>query len=64
MNNKKRLWDIARHAAWQVEFLTTGNELLLYANAIYSAMMWGWGKDIEKIEKEVSKREKMRNINV
>lgn len=64
MKIKKRLWDIARHAAWQVEFLTTGNELLLYTKAIYSAMMWGWRRDIEKMEKEASEKEKNININL
>lgn len=35
------LWADAKRAALKVEFLTTKEELYLYANALYSAVMWG-----------------------
>lgn len=41
MDIKKNLRTVARNAAFRVEFLTSGREILLYTNAIYSAMMWG-----------------------
>lgn len=34
-------YDEAMCAALRVEFLETKEELNLYANAIYTAMMWG-----------------------
>ena len=51
MDIKKNLRTVARNAAFRVEFLTSGREILLYTNAIYSAMMWGWTKRIEEKEK-------------
>ena len=42
MDIKKNLRTVARNAAFRVEFLTSGREILLYTNAIYSAMMWGY----------------------
>lgn len=59
MNTKERFWKIAERAAYQVEFLSNAMELFLYAKAIYSAMLWGWGKKAEEIEKETSTREKL-----
>ena len=44
MANNEKIWAIARNAAFRVDFITNGRELHLYTTAIYSAMMWGWGK--------------------
>ena len=59
MDIKKNLRTVARNAAFRVEFLTSGREILLYTNAIYSAMMWGWTKRIEEKEKETHIREEL-----
>lgn len=59
MDMKKNLRTVARNAAFRVEFLTSGREILLYTNAIYSAMMWGWGKRMEEKESETTEREKL-----
>ena len=56
MDIKKNLRTVARNAAFRVEFLTSGREILLYTNAIYSAMMWGC---IEEKEKETHIREEL-----
>lgn len=50
MKQRNDLWLIARNAAFRVEFITTGREILLYANVIYSAMMWGWNEKLKKID--------------
>ena len=59
MDIKKNLRTVARNAAFRVEFLTSGREILLYTYAIYSAMMWGWTKRIEEKEKETHIREEL-----
>ena len=59
MDIKKNLRTVARNAAFRVEFLTSGREILLYTNAIYSAMMWGWTTRIEEKEKETHIREEL-----
>lgn len=59
MDIKKNLRTVARNAAFRVEFLTSGREILLYTNAIYFAMMWGWSKRIEEKEKETHIREEL-----
>ena len=59
MDIKKNLRTVARNAAFRVEFLTSGREILLYTNAIYSAMMWGRTKRIEEKEKETHIREEL-----
>ena len=59
MDIKKNLRTVARNAAFRVEFLTSGREILLYTNAIYSAMMWGWTMRIEEKEKETHIREEL-----
>lgn len=59
MDIKKNLRTVARNAAFRVEFLTSGREILLHTNAIYSAMMWGWTKRIEEKEKETHIREEL-----
>ena len=41
MDRNKNVWTDAKCAAFRVEFLTSREELFLYAKAIYSAMMWG-----------------------
>lgn len=41
MEIDKELWIDAKCAAIRVGFLTTREELHLYASAIYLAMMWG-----------------------
>ena len=41
MNRNENVWTDAKCAALRVEFLTSREELFLYAKAIYSAMMWG-----------------------
>lgn len=56
MDIKKNLRTVARNAAFRVEFLTSGREILLYTNAIYSAMMWGWTKRIEERKRNSHKR--------
>ena len=41
MDRNKNVWTDAKCAAFRVEFLTSREELFLYAKAIYSAMIWG-----------------------
>ena len=41
MSRNETVWTDAKCAAFRVEFLTSCEELFLYAKAIYSAMMWG-----------------------
>ena len=41
MSRNENVWTDAKCAALRVEFLTTREELFLYAKAIYFAMMWG-----------------------
>ena len=41
MNRNENVWTDAKCAALRVEFLTSREELFLYAKAIYFAMMWG-----------------------
>lgn len=41
MDRNKNVWTDAKCAALRVEFLTSREELFLYAKAIYFAMMWG-----------------------
>ena len=41
MSRDENVWTDAKCAALRVEFLTSREELFLYAKAIYSAMMWG-----------------------
>lgn len=46
MKINKYLYGKAFDKALKVEFLTSREELFLYAGALYSAMMWG--QDIDK----------------
>ena len=41
MDRNENVWTDAKCAALRVEFLTSREELFLYAKAIYFAMMWG-----------------------
>lgn len=41
MEKDETVWTDAKCAALRVEFLTSREELFLYAKAIYSAMIWG-----------------------
>ena len=41
MKRNEEIWTDAKCAALRVEFLTSREELFLYAKAIYFAMMWG-----------------------
>ena len=41
MSRNENVWTDAKCAALRVEFLTSSEELILYAKAIYFAMMWG-----------------------
>lgn len=41
MSRNENIWTDAKCAALRVEFLTSREELFLYAKAIYFAMMWG-----------------------
>lgn len=41
MSRNENVWTDAKCAALRVEFLTSREELFLYAKAIYSAMIWG-----------------------
>lgn len=45
MKINKYLYGKAFDKALKVEFLTSREELFLYAGALYSAMMWGRGID-------------------
>lgn len=47
MKQKTKLKVMARNASFRVEFITTGREIVLYTNALYMAMMWGWAERIE-----------------
>lgn len=58
MDTNEEIWEIARNAAFRVDFVTTGRELHLYTSAIYSAMMWGWGERIEEKEREAYQNDK------
>ena len=41
MSRNENVWTDAKCAALRVEFLTSREELFLYAKALYFAMMWG-----------------------
>ena len=41
MSRNENVWTDAKCVALRVEFLTSREELFLYAKAIYFAMMWG-----------------------
>ena len=41
MSRNENVWTDAKCAALRVEFLTSREDLFLYAKAIYFAMMWG-----------------------
>ena len=41
MSRNENVWTDAKCAALRVEFLTSREELFLYAKSIYFAMMWG-----------------------
>lgn len=58
MERNKDVWTDAKCTALQVGFLTTHEELFLYAEAIYSAMMWSMGVD----EKNRAIREKDKSV--
>lgn len=47
MKQKTKFKVMARNAAFRVEFITTGRKIVLYTNALYMAMMWGWAERIE-----------------
>lgn len=50
MKTKGEMREIAKEAAYRVDFLVTGREINCYANAIYWAMLWGWGENIDERE--------------
>jgi len=52
----KNVYSEALRAALKVDFLENSEELLLYAGALYSAMMWGRGIDEKnKVIQEMDK---------
>ena len=59
MNTNEKFRKVAKRAAYQVDFLSNARQLLLYSQAIYSAMLWGWGKKAGEIERKNTMREKL-----
>ena len=53
-----RFYNQAIKMALKVEFLTSREELFLYANAVYSAIMWG--RDIDR--KNIMIQEKCTSV--
>lgn len=56
MEKEKTILNDAKSAAIRVEFLTTKEELFLYAGAIYSAMKWG--RSIDEKNRTIRGRDK------
>lgn len=56
MERDKDAWTDAKCVALRVEFLTSLEELFLYANAIYSAIMWG--RKVGEKNKTIQKKDK------
>ena len=56
MKRNEEIWTDARCAALRVEFLTSREELFLYADAIYSAIMWG--KEVNEKNRVILKKNK------
>lgn len=59
VNTNIVLWTIVSCAALQVKFIVNGRELFLYTNALYEAMMWGWGESIEERNRKSSTEDKL-----
>lgn len=56
MKRNEEIWTDARCAALRVEFLTSREELFLYAGALYSAIMWG--KEVNEKNRVILKKNK------
>ena len=51
-----RFYNQAIKMALKVEFLTSREELYLYANAVYSAIMWG--REVDEKNRVIQKMDK------
>lgn len=56
MEKDETVWTDAKCAALRVEFLTSREELFLYAKAIYSAMMWG--REVNEKNRVIQEKDK------
>lgn len=56
MKRNEEIWTDARCAALRVEFLTSREELFLYADAIYSAIMWS--REVNEKNRVILKKNK------
>ena len=56
MEINQDIWTNAKCAALQVEFLTSLEELFLYASAVYSAIMWG--REVDEKNRVIQKMDK------
>ena len=56
MNRNENVWTDAKCAALRVEFLTSSEELFLYAKAIYSAMIWG--REVNEKNRVIQEKDK------
>lgn len=56
MKIDKNVWTDAKCAAFRVEFLTSCEELFLYAKAIYSAIMWS--REVNEKNRIIMKKNK------
>lgn len=56
MDRNKNVWTDAKCAAFRVEFLTSREELFLYAKAIYSAMIWG--REVNEKNRVIQEKDK------
>ena len=56
MNRNENVWTDAKCAALRVEFLTSREELFLYAKAIYSAMIWG--REVNEKNRVIKEKDK------
>ncbi len=52
MKDSEDLLKVARNAAYRVSFLITVEEIRLYYNAIYSALLWAKGNSTNQIKNE------------
>lgn len=56
MERNENIWTDAKCAALRVEFLTGREELFLYADAIYSAIIWG--REVDEKNRAIQKMDK------
>lgn len=56
MDRNENVWTDAKCAALRVEFLTSREELFLYAKAIYFAMMWG--REVNEKNRVIQEKDK------